>query len=52
MGRFKSTRQTQRFVTAHAVLQKLFTLGRHLARAQHYCDLRVGAFLEWGRAVA
>jgi putative transposase len=50
--RFKSVRQAQRFVTAHAVGQNLFNLGRHLVRAQHYRDLRVGAFSEWSRAVA
>ena len=52
MRRFKSVRQAQSFVGAHAVVSNLFNLGRHLVRAQHYRDLRVSAFGEWGRAVA
>ena len=50
--RFKSVRQAQRFLAAHAAVQNLFNLGRHLVRAQHYRDLRVSAFKEWSRAVA
>jgi putative transposase len=50
--KFKSIRQAQRFVTAHATVQNLFNLGRHLTRAEHYRELRVGAFSEWSRAVA
>ena len=52
MRRFKSIRQAQRFVTAHAAVQNLFNLGRHLIRAQHYRNLRISAFSEWSRAVA
>ena len=52
MRKFKSIWQAQRFVTAHAAVQNLFNLGRHLIRAQHYRDLRVSAFGEWSRAVA
>jgi len=52
MRRFKSMRQAQRFVTAHAAVQNMFNLGRHLVRAQHYRNLRVSAFAEWNRAVA
>ncbi len=52
MRRFKSASQAQRFVTAHAAVHNLFNLGRHLVRAQHYRDLRISAFGEWGRAVA
>ena len=52
MRRFKSTRQAQRFVTAHAAVSNLFNLGRHLVRVQHYRDLRVSAFAEWNKAVA
>ena len=52
MRRFKSVGQVQRFVAAHAVVSNLFNLGRHLVRAQHYRDLRISAFEEWGRAVA
>jgi len=52
MRRFKSMRQAQRFVTAHAAVSNLFNLGRHLIRAQHYRDLRVSAFADWEKAVA
>ena len=52
MRRFKSMKQAQRFVTAHASVANLFNLGRHLVRAQHYRDLRISAFDEWSRAVA
>ena len=52
MRRFKSMVQAQRFVAAHAAVQNLFNLGRHLVRAEHYRNLRVSAFDEWSRAVA
>ena len=52
MRKFKSVRQAQRFLGAHAAVSNLFNLGRHLVRAQHYRDLRVSAFGEWSRAVA
>ena len=52
MRRFKSMRQAQRFVTAHAAVSNLFNLGRHLVRAQHYRNLRISAFKEWNRPVA
>ena len=52
MRRFKSVRQAQRFLGAHAAVSNLFNLGRHLVRAQHYRDLRVSAFADWRRAVA
>jgi len=52
MRRFKSIRQAQRFVTAHATVHNLFNLGRHLVSASHYRDLRVSAFSDWSRAVA
>jgi putative transposase len=52
MRKFKSTRQAQRFLGAHAAVYNLFNLGRHLVRAEHYRNLREGAFAEWGRAVA
>ena len=51
MRRFKSMKQAQRFVAAHAAVQKLFNLGRHLVRAEYYRNLRISAFSEWGRAV-
>ena len=52
MRRFKSVRQAQRFLGAHAGVSNLFNLGRHLVKAQHYRDLRMSAFAEWSRAVA
>ena len=52
MRRFKSVRQAQRFVTAHAAVSNLFNLGRHLVRTEHYRDLRISAFGEWSRAIA
>ena len=52
MRRFKSVGQAQRFLGAHAAVSNLFNLGRHLIRAEHYRDLRISAFKEWGRAVA
>ena len=36
MRRFKSTRQAQRFLSAHAAVYNLFNLGRHLISAKHY----------------
>jgi putative transposase len=52
MRKFKSVRQAQRFLGAHASVANLFNLGRHKMGAQHYRNLREGAFEEWGRAVA
>ena len=52
MRRFKSMKQSQRFVNVHAAVSNLFNLGRHLVSAQHYRDLRVSAFAEWSMAVA
>ena len=52
MRKFKSIRQAQRFVNAHAAVQNLFNLGRHLVRAEHYRNLRTTAFTDWERAVA
>ena len=51
MRRFKSVKQDQRFLGAHAAVANLFNLGRHLVRAQHYRDLRMSAFREWSAAV-
>ena len=51
MRRFKSVRQAQRFLSAHAAISHLFNLSKHLVRAQHYRNLRVSAFGEWSRAV-
>jgi putative transposase len=52
MRKFKSVRQAQRFLGAHAAVCNLFNLGRHLVRAEHYRSLREDAFSEWRRAVA
>ena len=52
MRKFKSAGQAQRFITAHASVQNLFNLGRHLVRARHYRDPSASAFGEWSRAVA
>jgi putative transposase len=52
MRKFKSVGQAQRFLGVHAAVSNLFNLGRHLVRAEHYRDLRMSAFTEWGRAVA
>lgn len=52
MRKFKSRKQAQKFVTAHAAVSNLFNLGRHLVCAQHYRNLRMSAFAEWSRAVA
>jgi putative transposase len=51
MRKFKSIRQAQRFLGAHAAVSNLFNLGRHLVKAEHYRNLREGAFEEWGRTV-
>jgi putative transposase len=52
MRKFKSTRQAQRFLGAHAAVSNLFNLGRHLVRAEHYRNLRESALADWSRAVA
>jgi putative transposase len=52
MRRFKSMRQSQRFLGAHAAVSNLFNLGRHKVGAQHYRNLRISAFTEWSRAIA
>ena len=52
MRKFKSMVQAQRFFGAHAAVQNLFNLGRHLVRAEHYRNLRTSAFIEWGGVVA
>src|SRR5210317_1173185 len=50
MRRFKSVKQAQKFLSVHAAVSNLFNLGRHLVKAEHYRDLRMSAFTEWGRA--
>ena len=50
--RFKSVGQAQRFLGAHAAVSNSFNLGRHLVRAEHYRNLRTGAFGRWAETVA
>ncbi len=52
ISEFKSVGQAQRFLGTHAAVSNLFNLGRHLVRAEHYRNLRTGAFGEWSRVVA
>ena len=52
MRKFKSVKQGQRFLSAHAAVYNLFNLGRHLVAANHYRNLRTSAFAEWSRAAA
>ena len=52
MRKFKSMKQAQRFLGAHAAVSNLFNLGRHRVRAEHYRNLRISAFAEWERAIA
>ncbi len=47
MRRFKSVVQAQRFLGVHAAVYNLFNLGRHQLSANHYRDLRQGAFASW-----
>jgi putative transposase len=51
MSKFKSVRQAQRFLGAHAAVQNLFNLSRYLVRTKHDRDLRISAFAEWSRVV-
>jgi len=51
MTKFKSVGQAQRFLGVHAAVSNLFNLGRHLVKTQHYRDLRMSAFEEWGMAL-
>ena len=52
MRRYKSTRQAQRFLSAHAAVHNLFNLGRHLISANHYRLFRQRAFASWEYATA
>jgi putative transposase len=52
MRKFKSARQAQRFLGIHATVYNLFNLGRHLVSANHYRNLRTGAFDNWSLAIA
>ena len=49
MRRFKSPAQVQRFLAAHASINNLFRVGRHLLKAAHYRLFRERAFSVWNR---
>jgi len=51
MRKFESFRHAQQFLMVHAAVYTLFNLGRHLVRAEHYRNLREGAFEHWTQAV-
>ena len=51
MRKFKSIRQAQRFLNAHAAVYNLFNLGRHLVSAKTYRLFRLRAFASWKNAV-
>ena len=50
MRRFKSPRQSQRFLSLHSSIQNLFRVGRHHLKAFHYRLLRERAFCDWQEA--
>ncbi len=50
MRRFKSSGQTQRFLSVHGPIQNLFRVGRHHLKATHHRLLRDRAFDEWKEA--
>ncbi len=52
MRKFKSIRQAQRFLSAHAEVYNLFNLGRHLLSAKNYRMFRDRAFVSWENVVA
>ena len=52
MRKFKSMKQAQRFLGAHAAVYNLFNLGRHLISAENYRYFRLRAFATWEKAVA
>jgi len=52
MRKFKSVRQAQRFLGAHATVYNLFNLGRHLVSVNYYRNLRISAFKDWSLAAA
>ncbi len=47
MRRFKSPGQAQRFLCAHAVIQNLFRVGRHLVSSANHRTLRDRSFGVW-----
>ena len=50
MRRFKSMKQAQRFLNAHAAVYNLFNLGRHLVSAETYRYFRSRSFASWKSA--
>jgi transposase-like protein len=52
MRKFKSVEQAQRFLSAHASIDNLFNLGRHLVSAENYRYFRLRAFASWEKAAA
>ena len=52
MRKFKSMHQAQRFLGAHAAVNNLFNLGRHLASAENYRYFRLRAFAAWEKVVS
>ena len=50
MRHFKSSEQTQRFLTLHSSIQNLFRVCRHHLKAIHYRLLRSRAFFDWREA--
>ncbi len=51
MRKFKSIKQCQRFLSAHAEVYNLFNLGRHLLSAKNYRMFRERAFASWEKIV-
>ncbi len=51
MRKFKSIKQCQRFLSAHAEVYNLFNLGRHLLSAKNYRMFRDRAFTSWKKVV-
>jgi putative transposase len=52
MRKFKSMHQAQRFLGAHAAVNNLFNLGRHLVSAESYRYFRLRAFAAWEKVVS
>ena len=50
--KFKSIKQAQRFLGAHADVYNFFNLGRHLVSAENYHFFRQRAFVSWEKAAA
>ena len=51
-GKVVTRLNEQRFLVVHATVYNLFNLGWHLVSAEHYRNLRAGAFGHWALAVA